>query len=512
MSRKQNTIRNFITSSFSEILIMILKFVTRTVFIQYLGREYLGINGLFTNILQMLSLTELGLANALNYQLYKPLAERDEKRIRVLMKFYRDAYRVIGLVIIALGTCLIPFLPYLIHDYDKLASLGINAILIYLLYLMQNASTYLFFAYKSALIKADQKEYKLTIASYGITVASYVSQMLILVLLKNFVLYTGILIVFNILQNLVYARIVDKLYPYILSADRDRLSTKEIKGLFKDCYALFIYKINQVVLNATDNIVLSAFIGLAIVGEYSNYMMIYNQIKIIMIRCFNAIKASLGNIHAVESVDKEYSFFRILNLFTAITYGTAAIGTIVAGDSFIRSWIGDDFVLGKVFCLLLGIEIYILGIRQFMSSYRTTMGLFRQGKYRPLVGIILNIAISVALVKPLGLYGVMLGTILSDCLTMVWFDPIVIFKYGFKNSISVKDYFSINGKYLVVILFSTMISESICRVLPNSGWGITIVKIMICVAVSAVVFTLSCYRSAEYKFLYNQTKIILKKI
>ena len=211
MSRKANSIKNFITSSGSEMLIMILKFVTRTVFIHTLGKQYLGINGLFTNILQMLSLTELGLARALNFQLYKPLAERNEDRVRVLMKFYKEAYRLIGLTIIGIGVCLIPLLPVLIKDYDSLSVLGINAVLIYLLYLMQNATTYLFFAYKSALIKADQKEYKLTITSYGITIASYVAQMLILVFLHSFLLYTAVLIVFNIFQNLIFARIVDPL-------------------------------------------------------------------------------------------------------------------------------------------------------------------------------------------------------------------------------------------------------------------------------------------------------------
>lgn len=145
MYRKVNSIKNLVTSTGSELLVMVLKFITRTIFINILGKEYLGINGLFTNILQMLSLTELGLASAINYQLYKPIAERNEERIRILMKFYKNAYRMIGIIIIGIGLCIIPFLPVLIRDYDTLEALGINAVFIFLLYLIQSASTYLFF-------------------------------------------------------------------------------------------------------------------------------------------------------------------------------------------------------------------------------------------------------------------------------------------------------------------------------------------------------------------------------
>lgn len=510
MYRKVNSIKNLVTSTGSELLVMVLKFITRTIFINILGKEYLGINGLFTNILQMLSLTELGLASAINYQLYKPIAERNEERIRILMKFYKNAYRMIGIIIIGIGLCIIPFLPVLIRDYDTLEALGINAVFIFLLYLIQSASTYLFFAYKSALIRADQKEYKLTIASYGITVISYGTQILILLFWHNFVFYTASLIFFDIIQNVIFAHIVDKNYSFIRKKTSGKLTIREIKSLLRDCYALFIYKINQVVLNATDNIILSSFIGLAVVGEYSNYIMIYNQIKIIMIRCFNAIKASLGNFHAVEKVENEYLLFKAMNLFTIISYGSAAVGTIVVGDSFVATWIGEEYVLGDIFCILLGIEIYILGIRQLMGSYRETMGLFQQGKYRPMASIILNIIFSIALVRPLGLYGVMLGTILSDCMTMIWIDPLVLYRYGFKNYCPLRNYFIKNSIYLLVLVIAVILSKFLCGLFLTVGWGSVILKICISVFITCMLLCMISIRTEELKYIIKQVVGIVK--
>jgi O-antigen/teichoic acid export membrane protein len=328
--------------------------------------------------------------------------------------------------------------------------------------------------------------------------------------MQNFILYTACLVLSVIVQNLINAFIVDREYPYIKEKTDEKLSISEVKGIFKDCYALFIYKINTVVLNATDNIVISAFIGLAVVGEYSNYMMIYNQIKVIMIKFFNAIKASMGNLHATESVDVEYLFFKALNLLTVIGYGTAAVGIAVVGDSFIRAWIGDDYVLGSLFCLLMGVEIYILGIRQLMGAFRNTMGLFQQGKYRPLLSIILNIIISIVLVRPLGLYGVMLGTIISDSATMLWIDPLVLYRYGFKNYRPLKEYFFRNGLYLLALLGSGAIAQIACNQIKGIGWISVIAKMGVSTVVTCSIFMIISYRSEEFAYLKNTIKRLMK--
>ena len=196
-SRTKNSLINVMTSTGLQFCSTILKFIVRTVFIHTLGKQFLGVNGLFSDILTMLSLTELGFDTAINFKLYKPLVDKDEKRIRVLMKFYKQAYRVIGTVILIMGIALIPLLPVLIKDYDSLEVLGINAVVIFMLHILRTVSTYLFFAYRSALIKADQKKYILDLVDILVEIANAIAKILVLVFLKDFMLYTATVIFFG---------------------------------------------------------------------------------------------------------------------------------------------------------------------------------------------------------------------------------------------------------------------------------------------------------------------------
>ena len=275
-----------------------------------LGKSYLGINGLFSDILTMLSLTELGFDTAINFKLYKPLADKDTKRIRILMKFYKQTYRVVGIVILILGLLLIPTLPYLIRDYDSLEILGINATVIFVLYILRTVSSYLFFAYRSAVVKADQKKYILDLAEFIVTIIENLVQITILIYIRDFVIYTAVLIFFSILRNLINSVIAKKLYPDVFIPENENLSKEEVLGMIKDCGALFVYRVNNVVAKATDNTVISAFIGLSSVGLYSNYLLFYTTINGLLDKIYTAIKASMGNLFAIESVEKNINFLR----------------------------------------------------------------------------------------------------------------------------------------------------------------------------------------------------------
>ena len=266
MTRTQNSLFNFITGVISTILIVLLNFVTRSVFIRQLGTSYLGIEGYYSSILSMLSLTELGFGSAIIFKLYKPIEEKNIARIQVLMKFYRNIYAIVGWVIVGLGLCFIPFLPHLIKDYGDLLSLGLNPVVLFLLYLFNSASSYWFFAYKSAFVTATQKSYVMTVAGYAISVAGSIAQILVLVFTRNFVLYVVVLIVQALVSNLLYAYICDKRHPYLKEKTSDRISKEELKDFFKDCSALLLYKINNVVVSSTDNIILTAFVGLYATG------------------------------------------------------------------------------------------------------------------------------------------------------------------------------------------------------------------------------------------------------
>lgn len=511
-SRTTNTIYNFITSIGGQLLTIIIQFIVRTVFINALGKSYLGINGLFSNILSMLSLAEFGVGSAILFKLYEPIANEDHHRIALLMRFYKTVYRIIGFAVTVIGVCLIPFLPNLINEYDKLQALNLNIIFIFLLYLLKTVSSYLFFAYKSAIVKANQKEYLLNVISYVFTVGAGVLQIVFLWLIPSFEIYVAISVLQVILQNIACAWLSDKMYPYINEKTTEKISVSEVKGVFKDCAALFLYKLNGVVLKATDNIILSIFIGLDMVALYSNYYVFYTTINTLFSKIFNSVSHSLGNLHTDHDRKHEYEIFKSVNLITAILGGTAGVGIFVVSDEFINVWIGADWMIPQPFALLMGFELYTLASRVALSKYRTTMGLFQQAKFRPLAGMIINLIVSVALVKSWGICGVLVGTIIADWGTFMWFDPLIIHKYGFENVHPVFGYYLELLKYTLTVAIIGIIDYLICtNLLAGIGWLSVAIHAAICgVSVPAVLIAISI-RKPEGKYVYNLATKYIKK-
>lgn len=512
-SRTKNTLYNFLSSIVGQFITILMQFVVRTVFIQTLGKSYLGINGLFTNILSMLSLAELGVGNAILFKLYKPLADKDEKRINILIKFYKKVYTIIGITVAFIGISLIPFLHFIVKDYDKLSALGINAIFIYLIYLLQSVSSYLFFAYKSAIVKADQKEYVLNLVSYIFTITTSIIQIILLKTINNYELYVIVLVVSTILQNTINAHIANKLYPCIKKDTKEKLEKKEIMEIFKDCTAIFLYKLNTLVLTATDNIIISTILGLEMVGMYSNYYILYTTINSIFSKIFTSILHSLGNLHTTKNLNHEYKIFKTVNFIAIILGATAGIGIITISNSLIDTWLGSEWVLKQPFSLLMGIEVYTLVNREYLSKYRNAMGLFQQAKYRPLFGMIINLIASVLLVKYWGICGVLVGTIIADWTTLMWFDPLIIHKYGFENKFSVKKFYLRNINYLMItIALGTILMLLTNNIFINHGWFTVIFHAIVCGIIVPITFTLIYKNNEEFENIKNIFKKFTKKL
>ncbi len=496
---------------------MIMQFVVRTVFINTLGKSYLGIGGLFSNILSMLSLTELGVGSAILFKLYQPIADGNTRRIATLMRFYKNVYRIIGAAVAVLGLCLIPFLPHLIKDYDKLIALNLNAAFIFVLYLAKSISSYVFFAYKSAIIKANQKEYLINLISYIFTFSASVIQIVLLLVYPKFELYVTVMILQILLQNVFVARMANKLYPYINNKNAERIEKKEIKEVLKDCSALFLYRINGVVAKATDNIVISTFIGIEMVGMYSNYYVFYTTIHTLFSKIFGAVSHSLGNLHTTHDFEHEYSVFECVMLISAILGGTAFVGISVVADEFVLRWIGSDWLIPQPFAILMGLELYTLAIRTALGKYRTTMGLFQQAKFRPIAGMLINLILSVALVRSWGICGVLVGTVAMDWLTYMWYDPIVIHQHGFGHKEYVFRYYK---KFLLYFFTSVAVGAADMFICSNfftgHGWLSVIIHAIICGITVPGVLLLITFKTNEGKYVRNlalkEIKIVKKKI
>ena len=519
MTRTQNSFFNLITGIGSSLLMIVLNFATRSVFIRTLGTSYLGIEGLFSNILTMLSLAELGFGSAIVFKLYRPIEENNRPRILVLMKLYRKVYFIVGAVVAVIGLGLIPLLPVLIKDYESIAALGLNAVFVFLLYLFSSVSSYWFFAYKTTFVQANQKSYLLTVVGYGLSVANSVLQILVLFFTRNFLLYLAVSIAFAILRNLVSAWICDRKYPYIREKTSDKISKEELKEFFKDCSALFLYRASNIVLSASDNLVLSAMVGLEPVGLYANYLSVNASIRSLLYSFTNAVQASLGSIYSTGKLEWSRTIFRVVNFVSFWLYGVAAIGTALLLNDFITLWIGSEYVVASwtvgsttvstPVALLIGIELYIMGQQFYCGSFRNAMGLFQQLKYRPVLSVTINLTFSILLVPHLGIAGCVLSTIIAGLSTNLIIDPIIIFKKGLKQSPLA--YFVRNFLYKLTAIAAGLCCWAIYNATPIDGIFGFLVHGCICVAVPSLVFALVFFRTEEFRYLLNTVKTLLPR-
>lgn len=500
--RTVNSIKNIITSLGGQLLTLLLQFVSRTVFIHTLGVEYLGISGLFTNVISILNITELGIGTAIAYSLYKPLAEKDVKRIQANMNLLKKAYFWVGCIIAGLGLILIPFLPHIMKGTTNL----VNVNVIYVLYVFQSVSSYWFFAYKSSLIQADQKKFVNNIIRYSVTLLTTVVQIVLLVLFKSFLVYTIIGITSNLTINVLVARKVDKLYPYVKGKNDQILSKEERKSVFKNIFGMSMYKINSVIVSSTDNIVISTFISVVAVGFYSNYILIASSITTIAKLCFSGITASVGNLFASESKKKNEFIFRCLCFASFWIYGFCAICLWILFNPFITLWVGKDFLLGDSIVLLIVLNFIMEGYQNISITFKDACGLFWQGKYRPVATAILNIVISLILAPRLGIAGVLLGTIISRLVTTWWFEPWMVYKYAF--NMSSKKYFI---RYLFAITAVILIAGLIQIMsipMSESTWLNLLIKAVFCISIPNGVFFLIFRTSDEFKYVLGIVKQI----
>lgn len=495
-SRVHNSIRNAIVGILSQCITIILNFITRSIFIKFLGIEYLGVNGLFTNILTILSLAELGVGGAMVYSMYKPLADNDEKTLQGLMNLYAKAYRGIAIFITIIGFILTPYLHIFIKDNSDINNIS----LIYLLFLINTVASYLF-AYKRSILSADQKEYIVSACRYKVGFVKCILQISFLYITRNFTVYLIIQILCTVLENCFISYKANKMYPYLKNKDKVKIDKEITNGIFTNIKALMIYKICSVMLDGTDSIIISTFVGVSWVGLLSNYTLIIGSVSMIVTQLLNALTASIGNLVAKEDGEKQEFIFNVLLFISFWIYSFGSICLFVLLNPFIELWIGKEYFLSVTTIGVIVLNFYIYGMQSAVWTYRSTMGLFVYGKWRPLISGIINIAVSVILAKWIGLIGVLLGTTITRIITNVWYDPLVIFKHGFRKSVI--PYYIKYMNYFIVLIKTTIITLIINRFIIGSGIITFIARMIICAMVPNILMVLIYFKKDEFKYLCN---------
>lgn len=497
--RTQKSARNMLVAMAMQLVAMVLSFASRTFFAKLLATEYLGLSGLFTNIISVLSLSELGIGSVIIIHLYKPLAENDEEKVCRLMNFYRKAYTLIGFVVIACGVALMPFLDKLVKHDGSIPHLNFY----FLLFVLQAASSY-FFAYKRSLLTASQQEYICSLVQQVFDVAMKVLQILFLWITRQYTAFLIVSIFTSLGSNLVLSRIVDRKFPYLKKQRKLQLDKAETKGMFKNVSSMMLHKIGNTIISSTDNILISAMIGIIYTGLYSNYILIMNMVTMLITICFNAVSASVGDYNAQKSPQERKSLFDVMSFLSMWAFGIGAICFVCLYQPTIRIWLGAEYLLDFGVVLVMSVNFFVNGIMRVPGTFSDVNGLYVKTKFKPIAMALINLVTSVVFLKLWGLIGVLTGTLISYLLVGLWVDPYFLYKDVFQ--IPVYKYFTSMAKYVIVIAVIGLATYGVVQTVP-----FYIGKVLVAILLSNGLMLLCFYKNPAIRFALERVKSITNK-
>lgn len=504
-SRTKNSVINIIVSFGYQLFIVLMTFLTRRIFIETLGIEYLGISGLFTNIIEILSLAELGIGSAMSFCMYKEIANNNKEKLKALSTYFKTLYNRIAIIVLVIGLALMPFLKYLIKIEAEIP----NIELCYLISLINTVLSYLF-VYKTTIVYADQNDYKLKVVSSLVEILKYILQIVALVVLRNYLLFLLVQIICSLVNNFARSKLAEKMYPFI--REKKELEINEKKEVWDNIKPMFTYKLAGVALNNTDNILTSLLVSTTMVGIYSNYTMIFNKIYMFISLFFSSIVASVGNLNVTSNDEKKYSIYRILNFLSFWMYCFAVVGIFFLAEEIILMMSGTGlFVLQESILIISLINFYMRGMIDSTGIFRQTTGLFRMTQKFVILCAVLNLILSIILGKFFGLFGILLATCFARMFSTWWYEPYILYKNFFKKSPI--EYFKTQGIRvlicIIIIIFMYPIMNNIT--LPNLYLRIAIKFIICCIIPNIILFLL--YRDREeFQFLYIKIKSIFNGI
>lgn len=492
IERTKNATRNIVVGLMLKVYQMVVPFMMRTVMLYFMGVEYLGLNSLFSSILHILNLAELGVGSAMVFSMYKPIAEDDTPRICALMALYRRYYRMIGLVIGAAGLVILPFVPGIISSG---VPEGLNIYWLYLLNLGTTVLSYWLFAYRNCLLQAHQRLDVASKITMLVTTLQFVLQLLVIVVLKDFYAYTIVVMVSTILNNVFTAVITRRMYPqYRPEGKLDQQEIRVINGKIRD---LFAGKIGSVILQYADTVVISAFLGLVLLAVYQNYFYIVTSVIGIVEILLSSITAGLGNSFITERKEKNFKdMLKFTFLFMWLT-GMCSCCFLGMYQPFMQIWVGEELMLGFGMVVSFTLYFFAYTFNRLINVYKDAAGLWHQDRYRALVTAMVNLTLNLLTVRLLGLYGVLLSTVFSMVVVGIPWQLHNLFTMVFPGEI--KNYCRLLGKLAGLAVLSGTVVCLLCGLVTASPWLKLLVCALISVIVPNVLFLLVLHRHEQFR-------------
>lgn len=499
--RTKKALINSIVNISSYLIIIIPNMIMRKVFLQTLGGEMLGLNSLYSNIIGWLSIFELGIGSAIVYSLYEPYAENNKSKIRAYIQFYGKIYRIMGIIILILGLCISPFLSIFIeNDINmKITTWG------FILFLLNSFISYLF-SHKLCILNVAQEEYKITLSTTLSKLIIVFIQIIFLNKNPNFILFTFIQLIINFIYFIAINIYINKKYKW-LNYKKEKLELQVKKDLFINIKALFMHKIGSLVVMSTDNLIISKFVGLLELSNYTNYNTIIAALQNIVGKGLGGITASIGSMLTQKDNDKAYDIHKKVFFLNFWIVSFIVISLYNTLNQFISLWVGERYLLDYMTFVVVLINTYFGSMRGSVEEFKNGSGNFYQDRYAPIFESIINFVISIILVKRIGLAGVFIGTLVSNFTVLFWTKPYVVYKYVFNKPLI--DYFIMYFKYMIIGIIVLILTNYISNPFKyNISFISFIINVFINIVVINLMYLIIFYKTDEFKYYLSMLKKI----
>lgn len=507
-SRRYNAARNIVWAVINKIFVIIMPFAARTAMIYYLGVEYTGLGSLFTSVLTVLSLAELGFSSAMVFSMYEPINKGDKPKLCALLSFYRLVYRVIGIAVLVVGVVLMPFLPSLIKGS---VPGGINIYVLYAIYLSNTVIGYFLYAYKVSLLTAYQRGDVVSKVGLVTSVGMYALQIAALVLTQNFYVYAALLPLSTIVNNIVCNVLSNRLYPDIVC--EGRLDRETVGDIAKRVSGVFLYKLSSTTRTSFDSVVISAFLGLSVLTQYQNYFMIVSSVSGMLAVVINAITASVGDGIVSKSRDENYGDFKVFVFLYMAIAAVCSSCLLCLIQPFMRIWVGNDLAIADGLAALFVLYFYVQTMGDIVYLYRTAAGLWWQDRIRPIIESVANVILNLLFVQLWGFAGILLATITTLVFINFGWGAHILFKHYFKRGIG--DYLALQARQFVAMIAGCAVSYFICGFIGVAGVPGLCLKLACSLVLSLAVLWAFSFKSDLFSqsmdFMKGTLRLLLRK-
>ncbi|WKY48308.1 hypothetical protein Q5O24_02975 [Eubacteriaceae bacterium ES3] len=496
--RVKNSIRNIYAGLIFQIISLLMNFLARTVFIKVLGVDYLGVNGLLTNIFTILTFTELVFGVALSYSMYRPIVDNNIEKIGGIFNYYKTLYKKAVIIIGIVGVCIIPLLPYMINS-----NIATKEIILYYIIFLINIVIYNYFIINTYLMIADQRRYIISMVRIVVDVVCFTVLIVAIILFENYLLYLLLITIKTLIFSVIIHILLKKHYPFV----KENFYVTEVdkKRAIMNIKDLFIYRFSMVMLNGTDNILISVFVSTNMVGVYSNYIMVIMGLDALVEVIYSAVSASIGNLAAEKNNESLAEMFRMVQVVSIWLSGTISVCLLILFNDFIIVWIGADYLCAGGTVIIIIVNFYLACVRDSMKMFIEALGLFSKVKYMTLATAVLNIVFSVFLGYNFGITGILAATAISAILTFYWYEAGIIYKA--MNSKKNWEYFLLQIISIVLIIANFIITNNVLKLFEFNGVTGFVIKMVLCFVICNSIYFAILFRTKAVKYL---VKIIFK--